>query len=165
VTPVTPLWATVQDVVHIGASPLLETRRVRTVRDETSPKTTKDLTVNTTQLVGRLTADPVLRHTSNGTPVTDVRLAVDRRGDGTDFISVTVWSRTAEVVTEHLERGRRVGVTGRLEQQQWTDKASGTNRERLVVVADSIEFLDAPRRTTDQTDQPESADSPAPAPV
>lgn len=121
--------------------------------------------MNTTQLVGRLTADPVLRHTSNGTPVTDVRLAVDRRGDGTDFISVTVWSRTAEVVTEHLERGRRVGVTGRLEQQQWTDKASGTNRERLVVVADSIEFLDAPRRAADQTDQPETTDSPAPAPV
>ncbi len=118
--------------------------------------------MNTTQLVGRLTADPVLRHTSNGTPVTDVRLAVDRRGDGTDFISVTVWSRTAEVVTEHLARGRRVGVTGRLEQQQWTDKQSGTNRERLVVVADSIEFLDAPRRDGDgsATSTQDGADTP-----
>lgn len=104
--------------------------------------------MNSTQLVGRLTADPILRHTSNGTPVTDVRLAVDRRGDGTDFISVTVWARTAEVVTEHLGRGRRVGVIGRLEQQQWTDKTSGTNRERLVVVAETIEFLDSPRRDT-----------------
>lgn len=103
--------------------------------------------MNSTQLVGRLTADPVLRHTSNGTPVTDIRLAVDRRGDGTDFISVTVWARSAEVVAEHLTRGRRVGVTGRLEQQQWTDKTTGANRERLVVVAESFEFLDSARRS------------------
>ncbi len=102
--------------------------------------------MNSTQLVGRLTADPVLRHTSNGTPVTDIRLAVDRRGDGTDFISVTVWARSAEIVAEHLSRGRRVGVTGRLEQHQWTDKATGANRERLVVVAESFEFLDSARR-------------------
>lgn len=102
--------------------------------------------MNSTQLVGRLTADPVLRHTSNGTPVTDMRLAVDRRGDGTDFISVTVWARAAEIVAEHLSRGRRVGVTGRLEQHQWTDKATGANRERLVVVAESFEFLDSARR-------------------
>ena len=88
----------------------------------------------------------MLRHTSNGTPVTDIRLAIDRRGDGTDFISVTVWARSAEVVAEHLARGRRVGVTGRLEQQQWTDKTTGANRERLVVVAESFEFLDSPRR-------------------
>ena len=113
--------------------------------------------MNTTQLIGRLTADPVLRHTANGTPVTDVRLAIDRRGDGTDFISVTVWARTAEVVAEHLGKGRRVGVTGRLEQQQWTDKESGANRERLVVVADSIEFLDAPRRAGEQVEQPTPA--------
>jgi single-strand DNA-binding protein len=126
--------------------------------------------MNSTQLVGRLTADPVLRHTSNGTPVTDIRLAIDRRGDGTDFISVTVWARSAEVVAEHLARGRRVGVTGRLEQQQWTDKATGANRERLVVVAESFEFLDSPRRATPGQDASEPTDrevseQPDPTPV
>ncbi len=120
--------------------------------------------MNTTTLVGRLTATPQLRHTPGGTPVTDLRLAVDRRGDGTDFLTVTAWSRTAEVAAEHLQTGRRVAVSGRLEQQTWTDRETGTNREKVVVVADRIEFLDAPRpRAADQdiADQPdpESAES------
>lgn len=117
--------------------------------------------MNTIQLIGRLTAAPILRHTANGTPVTDIRLAVDRRGDGTDFISVTVWARTAEVVVEHLDKGRKVAVTGRLQQEQWTDKESGANRERLVVVAANIDFLDWPQRRVDGDDgqaSPESAD-------
>lgn len=101
--------------------------------------------MNTTTLVGRLTATPHLRHTPGGTPVTDLRLAVDRRGDGTDFLTVTAWARTAEVSAEHLQTGRRVAVSGRLEQQTWTDRDSGANREKVVVVADRIEFLDAPR--------------------
>ena len=117
--------------------------------------------MNTTTLVGRLTATPQLRHTPGGTPVTDLRLAVDRRGDGTDFLTVTAWARTAEVATEHLETGRRVAVSGRLEQQTWTDRDTGTNREKVVVVADRIEFLDAPkpRATEDAAAEPEAAES------
>ncbi len=102
--------------------------------------------MNSTNLVGRLTATPRLRHTPTGAAVTDLRLAVDRRSDGTDFLTVTAWNRTAEVVTEHLTTGRRIAVSGRLEQQTWTDRDSGANREKVVVVADRIDFLDAPRR-------------------
>lgn len=119
--------------------------------------------MNTTALVGRLTATPELRTTPNGTPVTDLRLAVDRRGDGTDFLTVTAWSRTAEVAAQHLTKGRRVAVSGRLEQQTWTDRETGANREKVVVVADRIEFLDAPRSRAVPTDAPPPADEQAPA--
>lgn len=105
--------------------------------------------MNSTNLVGRLTATPTLRHTPSGAPVTDLRLAVDRRGDGTDFLTVTAWNRTAEVATQHLTTGRRIAVSGRLEQQTWTDRDSGANREKVVVVANRIDFLDAPRRDGD----------------
>lgn len=112
--------------------------------------------MNTTTLVGRLTATPQLRHTPTGTPVTDLRLAVDRLGDGTDFLTVTAWSRTAEVAAEHLTTGRRVAVSGRLEQQTWTDRETGANREKVVVVADRVEFLDAPRsQAADTTHEPD----------
>lgn len=122
--------------------------------------------MNTTTLVGRLTATPDLRHTPNGTAVTDLRLAVDRRTDGTDFLTVTAWSRTAEVAAEHLTTGRRVAVSGRLEQQTWTDRESGANREKVVVVADRIEFLDAPRRDrVADGDEAAEADEPEPQPA
>lgn len=119
--------------------------------------------MNSTNLVGRLTATPTVRHTPNGAAVTDLRLAVDRRGDGTDFLTVTAWNRTAEVVAEHLTTGRRIAVSGRLEQQTWTDRESGANREKVVVVADRIDFLDAPRRdgppTTSTASDPEEQGS------
>lgn len=118
--------------------------------------------MNSTNLVGRLTATPQLRHTPNGAAVTDLRLAVDRRTDGTDFLTVTAWNRTAEVVVQHLTTGRRIAVSGRLEQQTWTDRDSGANREKVVVVADRIDFLDAPRRSHQSTDGTGDIDS-APA--
>lgn len=115
--------------------------------------------MNSTNLVGRLTATPALRYTPSGAPVTDLRLAVDRRGDGTDFLTVTAWNRTAEVVTEHLTSGRRIAVSGRLEQQTWTDHDSGANREKVVVVADRIDFLDAPRRDDNDRSGASGADN------
>ncbi len=128
--------------------------------------------MNTTTLVGRLTATPTLRHTPSGAAVADLRLAVDRRGDGTDFLTITAWNRTAEVAATHLTTGRRVAVSGRLQQQTWTDRDSGANREKVVVVADRIEFLDAPRRDDhngdddasspdDAPDHPDDVDEPA----
>lgn len=105
-----------------------------------------------------------MRHTPSGAPVTDLRLAVDRRSDGTDFLTVTAWNRTAEVVVEHLTTGRRIAVSGRLEQQTWTDRDSGANREKVVVVADRIDFLDAPRRDDAGTTAPVEADTSVDAP-
>ncbi len=115
--------------------------------------------MNSTNLVGRLTATPRLRHTPNGAAVTDLRLAVDRRGDGTDFLTVTAWNRTAEVAAQHLTTGRRIAVTGRLEQQTWTDRDTGANREKVVVVANRLDFLDAPRR--DDTPRRDDGGDPA----
>ena len=53
-------------------------------------------------LMGRLTRDPELRHTSTGTPVASFRLAVDRdfaskeTGErGCDFIDIVAWRATA----------------------------------------------------------------------
>jgi single-strand DNA-binding protein len=100
--------------------------------------------MNSVQLIGRLTGDPDADHTASGTAVTTFRLAVDRPGrKGADFVTVKAWERLANVTAEHLSRGRRVAVHGRLAHEEWI----GSDRrraERLTVVADRVEFLDPP---------------------
>ncbi len=100
--------------------------------------------MNSVQLIGRLTRDPDADHTTSGTPVTTFRLAIDRPAhNGADFVTIKTWERLAEVTSEHLARGRRVAVQGRLAHEEWIG-SDGRRAERLTVVADRVEFLDAP---------------------
>ena len=100
--------------------------------------------MNSVQLIGRLTHDPEPHTTPNGTPLTTFRLAVDHpRRKLANFITVKAWRRLAEVAAEHLARGRRVAVWGSLEHEEWAT-ADGERRDRLVVVASRVEFLDSP---------------------
>lgn len=100
--------------------------------------------MNTIALVGRLTRDPVPR--SDTAEVAVLRLAVPRRSAAREdavFVNVVVFDRQATAALEHLRRGRRVAVVGRLDHRRWTDD-SGARRERHEVLADHVEWLDAP---------------------
>lgn len=101
--------------------------------------------------MGRLTRDPELRRTQNGTAVTSFSVAVDRdfksRESGekaTDFIDVVAWRQTAEFVCQYFTKGRMAVVEGRLQIRDWKDK-DGNNRRSAEVVADNIYFGDSKR--------------------
>jgi single-strand DNA-binding protein len=91
-------------------------------------------------IVGRLCADPVLRHTKSGKPVTTIRVAVNAPDTDPTFHSVVVWNRSAEVICEYLRKGRRVEVVGRPQQRSY-EAADGTDREVPEVVAFRVIFL------------------------
>lgn len=99
-------------------------------------------------IMGRLTRDPELRRTQNGTAVTSFTLAVDRdfkNADGakdTDFIDVVAWRNTAEFVSKYFSKGRMAVVEGRLQLRDWTDK-DGNKRRNAEVLADNIYFGDS----------------------
>src|SRR5215208_3749644 len=82
---------------------------------------------NQTTIAGNLVETPELRFTNNGTPVTNLRVAVTQRiqqdgewrdGD-TSFFKVNVWRGQAEHLADSLSKGDRVMVTGRLRQRSW----------------------------------------------
>ena len=105
--------------------------------------------MNNIVLMGRLTRDPELRHTQNGTPVASFTLAVDRRftpKDGserqTDFIDIVAWQSTAEFASKYFIKGQMAAVSGRLQIRDWTDK-EGNKRRSAEVVADSIYFTES----------------------
>lgn len=99
-------------------------------------------------IMGRLTRDPELRRTQNGTAVTSFTLAVDRdfkNADGTketDFIDCVVWRQTAEFVSKYFTKGRMAVVEGRLQTRDWQDK-DGNKRRNAGVIADNVYFGDS----------------------
>jgi len=123
--------------------------------------------MNKVILIGRLTADPNLRYTQNGTPVTTFTLAVDRpfTNQGgekeTDFIDIVTWRKLAEIVANNLEKGRLVAVEGRLQIRSYDDQ-NGVRRKAAEVVADQVKFLDYRRQDKSQSEptEPEFDDIP-----
>lgn len=101
-------------------------------------------------LIGRLVADPQLRYTQSGIAVANFTIAVDRpflsqSGEReTDFIDIVTWRKQAEVVANHLSKGRLVAVEGRLQIRSYDDQ-NGIRRKAAEVVADQVRFLDRAR--------------------
>jgi single-strand DNA-binding protein len=99
-------------------------------------------------LIGNLGTDPEMRYTANGSAVTTFRLAVSRSfgGDGerreeTEWFTVVTWNKLAELLGQHLQKGRKVFVEGRLASRSW-DGPDGQKRYRTEVVANQVLFLD-----------------------
>jgi single-strand DNA-binding protein len=105
--------------------------------------------INHVVLVGRLTRDPELAHTPGGTPVLRLGLAVNGRQkdemgnwvDKPNFFDVKVFGNQAEMLSQHLAKGRRIGVDGRLDWSSW--ESEGQKRSKVEVVAQSVQFLDS----------------------
>ena len=105
--------------------------------------------LNNINIMGRLTRDPELRRTQNGTAVANFTIACDRDfgpKDGgekeTDFIECVAWKNTAEFVSKYFTKGRMAVVSGRLQIRKWQDK-DGNKRSTAEVVADNVYFGDS----------------------
>ena len=82
--------------------------------------------MNQVSIIGRLTADPELKHTQSGTACTRFSVAVDRRvkqGEEkqTDFINIVAWKQTAEFICKHFSKGQRIALTGSIRTGSYTD--------------------------------------------
>ena len=125
--------------------------------------------LNHITIMGRLTRDPELRRTGNGTAVTSFTVAVDRDYKGnngekeTDFIDCVAWRNTGEFVGKYFTKGRMAVVSGKLQIRGWTDK-DGNKRRTAEVVADNVYFGDSKSDSNDNR-TPTSYSSPASAPV
>ena len=102
--------------------------------------------LNRIVLIGRLTASPELRYTSNGTPVCNFTLAVernysDKQGNRpVDFINIVTWRGLAENCAKHLGKGRLAGVDGTLNIRK--SESDGRTYINPEVNADNVRFLD-----------------------
>ena len=96
-------------------------------------------------LIGNLATDVDIRDVANDKRLATLRLAVDRPGEGADFVGIATWDRQAEICAEYLRKGSKIAVDGRLRSRSWED-ADGRRRSAVEVVANRIQFLDSRER-------------------
>ena len=115
--------------------------------------------LNRIVLIGRLVRDPELRYTSNGTPVSNFTLAVERnytnqQGErDVDFIKIVTWRKLAETCAHHLGKGRLVAVEGSLQIRNSKSEKDGRTYINPEVVADNVRFLDWPDDNNNRSGQ------------
>jgi len=116
--------------------------------------------MNKVVLIGRTTADIELRTLTSGKTVCSFSLAVTRefKRDETDFINISAWGKTAEILSRYVRKGDRVGVSGRIRVHRY--ESDGQRRYMTEVVADSVELLTSKgdRRDVPSADAPAGAD-------
>ena len=108
------------------------------------------VSLNRVLLIGNLTKDPELRYTPSGTPVANLRLAVNSTFKGQDgqkkeetcYVTIVVWSKQAEICNQYLKKGRSVFIEGRLLYRSW--ESEGKTRSTMEVRADRVQFLGGP---------------------
>ncbi|BBM19782.1 single-stranded DNA-binding protein [Enterococcus avium] len=110
--------------------------------------------INNVVLVGRLTKDPDLRYTANGTGVATFTLAVNRNftnQDGNreaDFINCVIWRKSAETLANYARKGTLLGVTGRIQTRNYENQ-QGQRVYVTEVVAEGFQLLES-RNTNEQ---------------
>jgi len=110
--------------------------------------------LNRVLLIGHLGRDPETRTTPSGRPVTTFTLATSRawhsadgeRHEETEWFSIVAWGSLAEICQEHLRKGQRVFVEGRLQTRRWED-GEGSKHQSVEIVAREMIMLGEPKET------------------
>lgn len=113
-----------------------------------SKEVLKGMGLNLVQIIGNLGADPEMRFTPSGSPVTNFRVAASRRWNDdkgqtleqTEWFYVVTWNRVAENCNQYLQKGSMVYIQGRLQTRTWDDQ-KGEKHYRTEVIANSVQFL------------------------
>lgn len=119
------------------------------------------MSINIVVISGNLTRDPELRATASGLPVLGFSVAVnDRRKnqqtgeweDYPNFVDCTMFGNRAEALSQFLEKGTKVTVTGKLRWSQW--ERDGQKRSKLDVIVDELELMTRrPKTGQDESDE------------
>ncbi|MDD6332321.1 MAG: single-stranded DNA-binding protein [Clostridium sp.] len=122
--------------------------------------------MNKVIMMGRLTRDPEIRysHGANGTTIARFSLAVDRRwkreGEpDADFFNCTAFGRQAEFAEKYLRQGIKIVVTGRMQNNNYTNK-DGEKVYSIQIMVEEIEFAESKNAQQSGQDNSGTQDQP-----
>ena len=106
--------------------------------------------MNKVELVGRLTRDPEVRYTQgkNANAIARFSVAVNRRfknNEGNydaDFINCVAFSKSAEFIEKYFKKGMAIGISGRIQTGNYTNK-DGVKVFTTDVVVEEAEFVES----------------------
>ena len=128
--------------------------------------------LNKVLLIGNLTRDPDVKMMTNGRPVCNFGLALNRsykdsegnKKDETTFVDVECFGPRAEAVGRFFTKGRAIFVEGRLKLDQWESK-EGEKRSAIRVVLDNFEFVDSRQESPNDQSNVGASSSVPPTPT
>jgi single-strand DNA-binding protein len=105
------------------------------------------MNLNKVFLIGRLTQDPEVRSTPSGQNVASFGLATNRnwtdqsgqKQEQTEFHSLVVWRKLADIAGQYLKKGQLLMVEGRLQTRNWVGQ-DGVKRYRTEVVVENLQM-------------------------
>ena len=109
--------------------------------------------LNKVMLIGRLGADPEIKHLPSGSAVSNTRIATTRtwkdkqtneRKEETEWHRVVFFGRTAEVVGQYLTKGSQVYIEGRIQTRKWQN-SEGKDQYSTEIIADTMQMLGGKR--------------------
>ena len=105
--------------------------------------------VNKAIIVGTLGQDPEVRYTANGSAVANLRVATNEswkdkqtgeQQERTEWHSIVMWGRLAEIAQQYLKKGSQAYFEGRIQTRKWQDQ-SGNDRYSTEIVASEMQML------------------------
>lgn len=105
--------------------------------------------LNQATICGHLGRDPEVRYTAGGDPIASISVATTEkwtdkasgeRREQTEWHSVTIFGRLAEIAGQYLKKGSLVLVQGKIKTEKWTDK-NGIERYTTKIVAATLKML------------------------
>jgi len=114
-------------------------------------------------LAGHLGKEPELRYTSNGNPVVQFSIAINRRWKGKDgekkeetsWIDAEVWGSSAENFSKYCRKGTNVFIDGELKQDTWEDRNTGQKRSKVILSVRSWQICSPKGESPQRQNRPE----------
>jgi len=108
--------------------------------------------LNVCSFTGRAGRDPEVRYLESGSVVANLTLAVDgwKRDSEPLWLPLTIWGKTAQVAADYVRKGSQIAVSGQLQNESWTDKATGEKRSKVILNVKDLTLLGSKKDSDDQ---------------
>ena len=103
--------------------------------------------LNCCSFTGRAGRDPEVRYLDNNTAVANLSLAVDswKRDEEPLWLNLKIWGKQAQVAADYVRKGGMIAVSGQLENETWTDRATGEKKSKPVLNVRDLTLLSSKR--------------------
>lgn len=108
--------------------------------------------MNSVNIIGNIGHDLEIRYTGSGKAVLNFNIAVNDFNGETEWFRIVLWNKLAENTEKYCGKGSKVGITGRLSKNKYTNK-DGIEIEQVEIVGMGVEFLshqDNPQQNNQQ---------------